>query len=185
MRRILVLVLFISTISCNQNNGLEGTYDNPSNYQYYSVKKFVDGDTYWLDDGSKKGVKVRLIGINAPEPRNYFKMKEEPFGKEASAYIKTLIGNRKVRMQTDVQQLDQYGRLLAYCYFKDGRMVNEEMAKAGYAMVATYPPNVKYEDVFYKAQVYARENRRGLWSNDKDSNSMKDILFLNGKDETN
>ena len=130
---------------------------------YCPIKKFVDGDTYWLDDGTTDGVKVRLIGINSPEPRNYFKMKEEPYGKEASTFMKKLIGSEKVRIELDVQEQDQYGRLLAYCYFEDGRMVNEEMVKAGYAQVATYPPNVKYENLFYKAQVYARENKKGMW----------------------
>jgi len=163
MKEILVFVLFISSIACNQSSKVQDAYDNYSIPQYYSVIKFVDGDTYWLDDGSSDGVKVRLIGINSPEPRNYFKMKEEPYGKEASAFMNKLIGSEKVRIDLDVQELDQYGRLLAYCYFQNGRMVNEEMVKAGYAQVAPYPPNIKYEDRFYKAQVYARKNRKGMW----------------------
>jgi micrococcal nuclease len=163
MKKILVFVLFVSTIGCNQSNGVQGSYHNYPTPKYYSVKKFVDGDTYWLDDGTQKGVKVRLIGINAPEPRSYFKMKEEPYGKEASAYMRSLVGRSKLRIELDVQELDQYGRLLAYCYFEDGRMVNEEMVRAGYAQVATYPPNVKYEHRFYQAQVYSRAKRLGMW----------------------
>ena len=32
----------------------------------------------------------------------------------------------------DVQREDRYGRTLAYVYLPDGRMGNEEMARAGY-----------------------------------------------------
>ena len=41
-----------------------------------------------------------------------------------------------------------YGRLLVYLYIKDGRTVNEEFAKAGYAFVMTAPPNIKYAELF-------------------------------------
>ncbi|MFN3265126.1 MAG: thermonuclease family protein, partial [Aquificaceae bacterium] len=55
------------------------------------------------------------------------------------------------------------GRLLAYVWLSDGRMLNEVLVKEGYAMVYTIPPNVKYQERFLQAQRYARENRKGLW----------------------
>jgi micrococcal nuclease len=42
-------------------------------------------------------------------------------------------------------------------------MLNEEIVKAGYAGVMTYPPNVKYRDKFVKAYREAREAQRGLY----------------------
>jgi micrococcal nuclease len=42
-------------------------------------------------------------------------------------------------------------------------MLNEEIVKAGYAMIMTIPPNVKYKDRFLKAYQEARESKRGLW----------------------
>jgi micrococcal nuclease len=42
-------------------------------------------------------------------------------------------------------------------------MLNEEIVKAGYASLLTYPPNVKYQSVFLKAYREAREKKRGLW----------------------
>ena len=42
-------------------------------------------------------------------------------------------------------------------------MVNEIMVKEGYALVYTYPPNVKYVDRFIQAQKIARGNKKGLW----------------------
>ncbi|RME11542.1 MAG: thermonuclease, partial [Aquificota bacterium] len=68
-----------------------------------------------------------------------------------------------VYLEFDVQKTDRYGRLLAYVWLSDGRMLNEVLVKEGYAMVYTIPPNVKYQERFLQAQRYARENRKGLW----------------------
>ena len=53
--------------------------------------------------------------------------------------------------------------LLAYVWLSNGKMLNEEIVKAGYASLFTHPPNVKYRERFQKAYREARENRRGLW----------------------
>jgi micrococcal nuclease len=42
-------------------------------------------------------------------------------------------------------------------------MLNYELVAQGYAQVVTYPPDVKYADVFVQLQREAREQRRGLW----------------------
>ncbi len=49
-----------------------------------------------------------------------------------------------VRLEFDVQQLDKYGRTLAYVYLEDGTFVNAWLVENGYAMVMTVPPNVKH-----------------------------------------
>jgi micrococcal nuclease len=41
--------------------------------------------------------------------------------------------------------------------------LNAELVRQGYAQVATYPPNVKYQELFLKLQREAREAKRGLW----------------------
>jgi micrococcal nuclease len=53
--------------------------------------------------------------------------------------------------------------LLAYVYLEDGTFVNAELVKNGYAKVATYPPNVKYVDLFQRLQQEAQAAGRGLW----------------------
>ena len=42
-------------------------------------------------------------------------------------------------------------------------MLNDEIVKAGYAMIMTIPPNVKYKERFLKAYQEAREGKMGLW----------------------
>jgi len=73
----------------------------------------------------------------------------------------------KVKIEFDVQKRDKYGRLLGYVYLPGGRMLNEEIVKAGYVSLLTYPPNVKYQERFLKAYREARENKRGLWKEQK------------------
>ncbi len=137
--------------------------DNKDKYVYYQVRKVVDGDTFWIDDGSKKGLKVRLIGVDAPESRNSGTKETGYFGRESSDYLKTLISGKKVRLEYDVGHLDKYGRTLAYVYLEDGTFVNATLVKNGYATVMTVPPNVKYADVFLKLERKARNRNKGLW----------------------
>jgi micrococcal nuclease len=46
-----------------------------------------------------------------------------------------------------VSETGQHGRLLRYVYV-DGVMVNELLVREGYAQVATYPPDMKYQERF-------------------------------------
>lgn len=139
-----------------------------SSYQtvspYLDITKIVDGDTFWVNDGTENGVKVRLIGIDAPETRKVKGKLPDPFGKQSTAYLKKLIGNQQVRLEFDVSRTDQYGRTLAYAYLPDGTFINADMVKNGYAMIMTVPPNVKYAIEFAKLQEAARMRRKGLWN---------------------
>jgi micrococcal nuclease len=78
------------------------------------------------------------------------------------AVNRTLVERRAVRLETDVQARDRYGRLLAYVWVGDV-MVNAELVRRGYAQVMTVPPNVRHQDLFLKLQRDAREHERGLW----------------------
>jgi len=85
-------------------------------------------------------------------------------GKRATAYVESLVKpGDTITIEFDVQKKDRYGRLLGYVYLSNGKMLNEEIVKAGYANVMTIPPSVKYEDMFAKAYKKARKSKRGLW----------------------
>jgi len=68
-----------------------------------------------------------------------------------------------ITIELDVQERDRYGRILGYVYLSSGKMLNEEIVKAGYAVIMTIPPNVMYKDMFLRAYKQARERKRGLW----------------------
>jgi micrococcal nuclease len=137
--------------------------DGTESPEYYAVTRVVDGDTFWIDDGSAKGLKIRLIGVDAPEPRNNGKKMKGYFGTESSDYLTRLISGKKVRLEYDVGRFDQYGRTLAYVYLEDGTFVNADLVKNGYATVMTTPPNVKYADTFVELAARARKHNKGLW----------------------
>ncbi len=128
------------------------------------VSDVVDGDTIMLVGGRR----LRYIGINTPEIMKRFGARwqyaPEPFAQKAKDYNRALIGERKIRLEYDKDKEDAYGRLLAYAYNYNGEMINSKMISEGYASVYTFPPNVKYYDLFLKAQEEAIANRRGIWS---------------------
>ena len=157
LKYLSIIILIVFSFSCNSKSFRE------TKKGYIPVTKIVDGDTFWVDDGSEKGLKIRLIGINAPETVHPRK-EVEHFGKEASDYLSNLLSGKKVRLEYDIDTLDRYGRTLAYVYLKDRTFVNAELLKNGYAQVMTIPPNVKYSKEFLKLERIARQNKIGLWS---------------------
>jgi micrococcal nuclease len=161
LRPILITTLLLCALSpvlCAQSSGGSG-----ESHVYYTVARVVDGDTFWVDDGSEKGLKIRLIGVDAPEPRNNGKKLKGYFGTESSDYMTRLIGGKRVRLEYDAGRFDQYGRTLAYVYLEDGTFVNADLVKNGYATVMTTPPNVKYADTFVELAGKARKHKKGLW----------------------
>lgn len=129
---------------------LEVSYDHElrsaSVAEVYDVLRIIDGDTIQID---YKGVKekVRMIGIDTPESVHPDDDKNTEAGLVASEYTEMLLKGKKVSIELDVQERDQYGRILAYVYL-EGKMVNKTLLEEGYAVMSTYPPNVKYVDDF-------------------------------------
>ncbi len=126
---------------------------------YVFVLTVHDGDTVSVLLGRKKE-KIRLIGIDAPE------MGQQPWGEGAKNYLESILNasGQKVRIERDVEERDTYGRTLAYLWTTKGEMVNVMMVRGGYAMLYTFPPNVKYVQEFTDAQTEARNARAGVWS---------------------
>jgi len=119
---------------------------HPIKSNTYKVIRVVDGDTFVVDfNGTEE--KVRLIGIDTPESVHPDADRNSAAGVTASDYTKSLLTGKSVELEFDVQERDKYGRLLAYAYL-DGYMLNKKLLEDGYAVVSTYPPNVKYVDDF-------------------------------------
>ncbi|MFC1952620.1 thermonuclease family protein [Chloroflexota bacterium] len=124
------------------------------------VVRVIDGDTIEV---AFQGYlyTIRYIGVDTPETVHPT-IEEEPFGKEASAKNRELVEGRFVTLEKDVSETDKYGRLLRYVYVDDV-LINAELVRLGYAQVSTYPPDVKYQDLFLQLQREAQEGGRGLW----------------------
>jgi micrococcal nuclease len=124
------------------------------------VVEIVDGDTIDVEIEGRRE-RVRYIGINTPETKHPMRG-VEPYGPEAAEANTRLVAGQTVQLEWDVERRDRYGRLLAYVYVGD-TMINAELVRQGYAQVATFPPNVKYQELFLKLQREARGAKRGLW----------------------
>lgn len=140
--------------------GVKGT--SPSNAakgdDTVRSERIYDGDTIGaLVDGRFE--KIRLLGIDAPE------MEQRPWGREAKECIGALIraSASKVSLEYDMERRDKYGRILAYIWTQDGKMMNEEMLRKGCAVLFTVPPNVKYVGRLRAAQKKARDLKAGIW----------------------
>lgn len=118
--------------------------------------RVVDGDTIVvLMDGKKE--KVRMIGIDTPESVHPDKSRNTPMGKIASKYTKDNLEGKYVTLETDVQERDKYGRVLAYVYLDD-KMFNKTLLEEGLAELMTIPPNVKYSEDFKKIEAERQNN---------------------------
>ncbi len=129
-----------------------------------AVIRVVDGDTIKVRYEGKLE-SVRLIGIDTPE---ITRGKNEPFGKQAEAFLAALLANRTALLEFDLERRDRYGRLLAYVWAQGGGepspiFVNAQLARWGLAQLLTIPPNVKYVERLQSAVGAAQATRLNLW----------------------
>lgn len=140
-------------------------------YNRIRVVKVFDGDTIGLENREK----VRLIGIDTPENWHSDKLDRDvrrtgldhrtimKMGEKSKRFTTSLVNGKCVRVEFDIEKRDRYRRLLAYVYLPDGRMLNAELLKEGYAKIYTFPLNVKYVDLFTRLEREARQNKKGFW----------------------
>jgi endonuclease YncB( thermonuclease family) len=156
MRRRLCLSLLLIALALPAGT-VFGDVPDPANATLDSrVLKIVDGDTVDI----RGSTRVRLLNIDTPEIG-------QPYSSEATAYTKSLILSKNVRLELDVKERDAYSRLLAYIYVETDAgwvMANLEIVRAGFARLLIIPPNDKYRAEFEAAQLDAMIHRRGLWS---------------------
>lgn len=150
---------------CERSLGARSNYDN------ILVARVVDGDTLLLENNER----VRLIGIDTPEMHESNKLNRDALrsgqsaesiqqlGRKSYEFTKKIVEGKRVRLEFDVERYDKYKRTLAYVYLEDGTFVNAKIIEEGYASVMTFPPNVKYADLFLKLYRQARQDQRGLW----------------------
>lgn len=138
------------------------------------VVDVVDGDTLLIEYNGRKE-NINLLGIDAPESVMNRKAEADSRqtgeslleitfkGIDSKRFVEKLLKKGDfLALAYDVQMRDQDGKLQGYVYLSDGRMLNEEIVRAGYAKVMVTPPNVKYQERFNKAYKEAKAYRRGL-----------------------
>lgn len=129
----------------------------PQTRQHPMVIDVHDGDTITVKYANGTREKVRLLGIDAPE------LEQQPHGLQAKTHLRRLILNKRVRLETDVQVLDKFGRRLAYVYSGLG-MINQKMIANGWALSSRLRPNIRYGKLLDLAQRRAQTTKNGLWN---------------------
>jgi micrococcal nuclease len=127
------------------------------------VIRVIDGDTIVVNPNEK----VRLIGVDAPETV-HLKRAAQCFGEDAKEFTRSLVERRTIRLVLDESNAarnhkDRYGRILAYVYFDDGRMLNAELIRRGYAHAYTRFP-FRHAVEFRQLERTARSQAVGLWA---------------------
>ena len=127
----------------------------------FKVVRVYDGDTIKAV-GYDIEIKVRLVGIDAPETSKGKRKPGQPFGRKAEKHLAALVLNKIVDIKG--YGSDRYGRILAEIYIDD-KNINLEMVKIGYAEVYSgRPPRGLYMNEYNKAEVWARNSGQGIWS---------------------
>ena len=106
------------------------------NPYYYNAEiiKVYDGDTVTavvdLGFDVKVKMKLRLLGIDTPELRG----DERPEGLVSRDYLRGMILDKNVLIETKKDKSGKYGRMLATIYLDDLN-INEHLIQEGYAEI--------------------------------------------------
>ncbi len=94
---------------------------------------------------------VRLQGVDAPE-------KNQPYGEQAKNFTESTAFGKKVVV--NLKREDQQSHLVAEVILEDGRSLNRELVKAGFAWWERDQSN---DLSLWQLENKAREEKRGLW----------------------
>jgi len=125
----------------------------------YQVAKIIDGDTIELSGGKI----IRYIGIDTPELAKG-KSENQCFAQQAKEINENLIKNKKVTIETDENEMDRFGRTLAYV-FLDDLFVNQYLLEIGAGKHQQDTVNIKYQSMLTDAADKAHNQKTGLWQN--------------------
>ena len=112
------------------------------------------GDIFTIKSTSSDArlYKIRLAGIDTPEPK-------QPFGLKAKEFTEAEI--IALEIQVEYTSTDFYGRLIGSVLLPQGKILNEELLRKGLAWHyrVTPLPSTSYERLQYEAW----EKKLGLW----------------------
>lgn len=117
----------------------------------WRVEMVNDGDTITCLDHDGQRVRIRLVGIDAPEL-------DQPRGREARAALAAKLAGGVVRVEG--RSRDQHGRILGTLHVGE-RNLNHDMVADGWAWAFT---GFAEDDDLAAAEAAARRDRRGLWA---------------------
>jgi micrococcal nuclease len=129
--------------------------DNPKpKFRRATVTEVTDGDTVKVKYRDGTTARVRLAGIDAPE-------RNQPGGKEATAYLEKLLEKTKVRVYSSGK--DRYNRTVATLKVNN-LIINRTMVLNGHAW---WYHRYSKDSKLARNQIQAMLAKRGIWAADK------------------
>ena len=138
MRLLVILLLLTSVAPASEFTGI--------------VQRVLDGDTLAVANGEYT-IRVRLYGVDAPE-------KTQAGGAESAAFTEKLALNQPAILVE--RAIDRYGRVVCDVMLSDGRLLNEEIVRAGHGW--WYERYAPLSTGLRVLESEARAQRRGLWA---------------------
>lgn len=157
--RAKVLGVFFAAlfVSVNALAGCPLPVQAESELAYWS--RIQDGDSLRLADG----MRVRLIGINAPELANEHGADQSLAQAARIAAENFLAQGEAIRLVYGSERKDHYGRTLAHVYDSKGNSLEAELLARGLAFHIAVPPNLASAECLKKQENQAREKKLGVW----------------------
>ncbi|MGX4668142.1 thermonuclease family protein [Cerasibacillus sp. JNUCC 74] len=142
-----------------------------------TVSKITDGDTIRISDPVLGSDRVRFVNMDTPETypaknkdlnREEINGNQKLHGDAATDHIQTLIQpGDEVIIKVGDQPMDDYGRLLAEVITTDGKNVNLEMVRDGYAVSYFIAPlDEEAYPKYQQAVKEAKDKGLGIWNAD-------------------
>jgi hypothetical protein len=134
-----------------------------------------DGESFMAVDANLTEFRVRLAGIQAPKLDDYF-------GEQSKVNLATLVSNKTVSIERLRHEDD--GSVAAIVTL-DGRNINLEQLRAGYAWLAGNAGDVlvpEAVELFKRGETLARFGKMGLWTK-FDTVADIDEVFSTGVDD--
>lgn len=116
------------------------------------VVNVTDGDTVVVLRAGNIQEKIRLAEIDCPE-------KSQAFGQGAKQF--TLDKAAQKNVTVEVRDHDRYGRTVGEVFLPDGKSLNRELVRNGYAW---WYRRYSKDESLGELEAQARTARRGLWS---------------------
>jgi len=112
----------------------------------------MEGDTLIFETASGEFFKVRLKEVDAPQPG-------QTFGRQARQFVEDLALGKRVDLKYEA--VDRYGKVIGEVIFPDGRILNREMVRFGYAW--HYRVHYPVDEFLRELEYQAWKQKVGLW----------------------
>ncbi len=154
-----ILAALVAVYILSNGFGEKKRSEKNGDFVAVTLVRVVDGDTIVVALNGEN-IKVRFIGVDAPESVHSDESMNTEEGVLATEYLKSLLKeDDTLYLQYDVERTDTYGRTLAYVWTSgevdikkeadiEKYMLNAILVKEGFARPSEYPPNTRYHNVF-------------------------------------